>query len=58
MSELARQVSDVCRVEGHFVLRSGHTATEYFDNYQFEADPALLDTIAHAPFTRDDLDAA
>ncbi len=34
------------RVRGDFVLRSGRTATEYFDKYQFEADPSLLDTIA------------
>ena len=34
------------RVRGDLVLRSGRTATEYFDKYQFEADPALLDTIA------------
>ncbi|HZD97998.1 MAG TPA: phosphoribosyltransferase family protein [Micromonosporaceae bacterium] len=46
MSGLARQVSDVSRVRGDFVLRSGRTATEYFDKYQFESDPALLDTIA------------
>ncbi len=46
MNGLARQVSDVSRVRGDFVLRSGRTATEYFDKYQFESDPALLDTIA------------
>jgi orotate phosphoribosyltransferase len=46
MSSLARHVSNVCRVRGDFVLRSGRTATEYFDKYQLEADPALLDTIA------------
>ena len=34
------------RLTGHFVLRSGRTATEYFDKYQFEADPALLDRLA------------
>jgi orotate phosphoribosyltransferase len=46
MSGLARQVSDVSPVRGDFVPRSGRTTTEYFDKYQFEADPALLDTIA------------
>lgn len=46
MNGLARQVSDVSRVRGDFVLRSGRTATQYFDKYQFESDPALLDTIA------------
>jgi hypothetical protein len=29
-------------------LRSGRSATEYFDKYRFEADPALLDEIAAA----------
>jgi orotate phosphoribosyltransferase len=46
MSGLGRRVNDVSRVQGDFVLRSGRTAAEYFDKYQFEADPALLDTIA------------
>ena len=44
--ELARRLRAVCRVTGEFVLRSGRTADEYFDKYQFEADPALLDTVA------------
>jgi orotate phosphoribosyltransferase len=35
-----------CRLTGRFVLRSGRAADEYFDKYQFEADPALLDEIA------------
>jgi orotate phosphoribosyltransferase len=43
--DLARVIRDVCRLEGEFVLRSGRRATEYFDKYQFEADPALLDRI-------------
>ncbi|GAA2593573.1 orotate phosphoribosyltransferase [Winogradskya consettensis] len=34
------------RLTGEFVLRSGRTATEYFDKYQFEADPVLLDQLA------------
>ena len=34
------------RLTGEFVLRSGRTATEYFDKYQFEADPVLLDALA------------
>jgi orotate phosphoribosyltransferase len=45
-TELARQVRAVCRVTGEFVLRSGRTADEYFDKYQFEADPELLDRLA------------
>src|ERR1700733_2359108 len=45
-SDLARQVNTVSRLTGQFVLRSGRTATEYFDKYQFEADPELLDALA------------
>jgi orotate phosphoribosyltransferase len=45
-TELARQVRAVCRVTGEFVLRSGRSADEYFDKYQFEADPVLLDALA------------
>ena len=33
MTALARRVNDVSRVQGHFVLRSGRTAIEYFDKY-------------------------
>jgi orotate phosphoribosyltransferase len=44
--DLARRVRDVSRLTGEFVLRSGRTATEYFDKYQFEADPELLDQLA------------
>ena len=43
---LASEIRRVSRLTGHFVLRSGRTATEYFDKYQFEADPALLDRLA------------
>jgi len=43
---LAREIGSVSRLTGHFVLRFGRTATEYFDKYQFEADPALLDRLA------------
>ena len=45
-SDLARQVTNVARLTGEFTLRSGRTATEYFDKYQFEADPVLLDALA------------
>ena len=43
---IARRVRDVSQVYGDFVLRSGRRATEYFDKYQFEADPELLDVVA------------
>ena len=35
-----------CHLVGSFTLRSGRTATEYFDKYQFEADPVLLEGVA------------
>lgn len=43
---LASQIYAACHVTGEFVLRSGRTTDEYFDKYQFEADPVLLDTVA------------
>ena len=46
--DLARRVRDRCRLTGRFVLRSGRVAAEYFDKYQFEADPALLGELAEA----------
>lgn len=44
-AELARNIFSVARITGKFTLRSGRTATEYFDKYQFEANPLLLDEI-------------
>lgn len=46
--ELAADVDAVARLTGTFVLRSGATASEYFDKYRFEADPRLLSRIAAA----------
>lgn len=40
--DLARRVYEVAHLQGQFTLRSGVQATEYFDKYQFEADPDLL----------------
>src|SRR6476620_9265665 len=40
--DLARDVDTCCRLTGTFTLRSGPLASEYFDKYLFEADPALL----------------
>jgi orotate phosphoribosyltransferase len=45
---LARRVGNACRLSGAFTLRSGQTATTYFDKYLFEGDPALLDAVANA----------
>jgi orotate phosphoribosyltransferase len=44
--QLARDVDSRCRLRGEFVLRSGEVASEYFDKYLIEADPALLDRVA------------
>jgi orotate phosphoribosyltransferase len=45
-SDLARSIHAASHLTGQFTLRSGRTATEYFDKYRFEADPVLLDEIA------------
>ncbi len=47
-SSLAAKVNAVARLTGTFTLRSGKVASEYFDKYRFEADPALLSEIAGA----------
>lgn len=44
---LAREVYHTCRLTGHFVLRSGRIAHEYFDKYQLSANPSLLYAITH-----------
>lgn len=46
--DLARRVHAVCQLTGQFVLRSGRVADVYFDKYQFESDPVLLDELALA----------
>jgi len=57
-TDLAARINAVSHLTGEFVLRSGVTATEYFDKYQFEADPVLLRAIAEAmaPMVGDDVD--
>lgn len=45
---LAADINRVCRLSGEFTLRSGQRATEYFDKYRFESDPALLLRVAGA----------
>lgn len=45
---LARDIDAACRLHGEFVLRSGQVATEYFDKYLFESQPALLRRVAEA----------
>jgi orotate phosphoribosyltransferase len=45
---LARDIDARCRLTGRFTLRSGQVASEYFDKYLFETDPALLARVATA----------
>jgi len=46
MFDLAARIDQLARLSGTFTLRSGAVASEYFDKYQFEADPATLREIA------------
>ena len=43
---LAAEIAAVSRLRGTFKLRSGQSATEYFDKYRFESDPKLLRRVA------------
>ena len=43
---LAQKIYQVSHLTGTFQLRSGRITNEYFDKYQFEAEPTLLETIA------------
>lgn len=43
---LATDIDACCRLTGEFTLRSGQVASEYFDKYLFEAQPALLARVA------------
>ena len=45
-TQLAAAIYSTSHLTGQFVLRSGATATEYFDKYLFESDPQLLKAIA------------
>jgi orotate phosphoribosyltransferase len=45
-AHLAAAIAAVSTLTGQFTLRSGATATEYFDKYRFESDPLLLQAIA------------
>jgi orotate phosphoribosyltransferase len=45
-SELAAAIYRTSLLTGTFQLRSGRTASEYFDKYRFESDPVLLRAVA------------
>lgn len=49
--DLAQAINAVARLNGTFTLRSGQTASHYFDKYRFESDPALLRRIAERMLT-------
>ena len=55
---LAADIDAHCRLTGEFTLRSGQVASEYFDKYLFETDPALLARVAAqmVPLLPDDVD--
>lgn len=46
--QLAKDIYNTSHITGEFLLRSGVTATEYFDKYRFEAKPTLLKSIAES----------
>lgn len=58
-AELAHKIYQTSHLTGEFRLRSGAISREYFDKYQFEADPVLLWEIAVAmrPLIPPDVDA-
>ncbi len=45
-TELRDEIEAVSLIRGEFLLRSGVTSDHYFDKYQFESDPRLLQAIA------------
>jgi orotate phosphoribosyltransferase len=45
-SELAAAIYATSHLVGTFQLRSGRTASEYFDKYRFESDPIVLRAVA------------
>ena len=47
-TDLASTIYHASHRTGEFLLRSGTVATEYFDKYQFESQPALLKEIVTA----------
>lgn len=45
--QLAGEIYKAAYLRGEFLLRSGKTSNEYFDKYQFESNPELLNSIAN-----------
>lgn len=46
LKDLAKLIYEKAYITGEFLLRSGQISNEYFDKYQFEAEPKLLNEIA------------
>ncbi|MBX3043564.1 MAG: orotate phosphoribosyltransferase [Candidatus Kapabacteria bacterium] len=44
--QLAAEIYKASYIKGEFLLRSGKISNEYFDKYQFESNPVLLDAIS------------
>lgn len=47
LEELAKSLFEISYITGNFTLRSGIVSNEYFDKYQFESKPRLLEAIAY-----------
>lgn len=43
---LGKKIFEVSYLTGQFKLHSGNISNEYFDKYQFESDPEILELIA------------
>lgn len=54
--DLARAIYNKAYLTGEFLLRSGKISNEYFDKYQFEANPVILKEIAFQISERIDLE--
>ena len=46
--KLAQKIFQKAHLKGDFQLRSGEVSQEYFDKYQVEADPQLLEEVSRA----------
>lgn len=45
-TELAKLIFNSAYITGEFLLRSGKISNEYFDKYQFESNPFILEEVA------------
>ncbi len=46
-TQLAKLIFDSAYITGEFLLRSGRISNEYFDKYQFESSPLILEEVAN-----------